>query len=145
MKNPLTELIIAPSQGEPSDQELLQVTADFLAMGRADNVVAMFRQEPLYWGWIGQLLSDDRYAVRLSASVLCEQLAILCPDNLRFAIPSLAAQLDSPVNCVRKEAVSVLGIIGSKEAFALVRPHLNDRSAQTAKITHDILGLPFHG
>jgi hypothetical protein len=145
MKNPLTELIIAPSQGEPSDQELLQVTADFLAMGRADNVVAMFRQEPLYWGWIGQLLSDVRYAVRLSASVLCEQLAILCPDNLRFAIPSLAAQLDSPVNCVRKEAVSVLGIIGSKEAFALVRPHLNDRSAQTAKITHDILGLPFHG
>ena len=144
MKNALTEASAGPPLREPSDEELLQLMADFLAMGHADNI-AMFRQEPRYWSWTGRLLEDERYAVRLGVSVLFEQLVTLCPDYLPLALPSLAVQLDNPVDRVRGEAVSVLGIIGSEAALALVRSRLDDTSPQVAEIAHDILGLPFHG
>ena len=145
MKNAPTEASADPPLREPADEELLQVIADFLAMGHADNIVAMFRQEPRYWSWTGRLLEDERYAVRLGVSVLFEQLVTLCPDYLPLALPSLAAQLDNPVDRVRGEAVSVLGIIGSEAALALMRSRLDDTSPQVAEIAHDILGLPFHG
>ena len=74
-----------------------------------------------------------------------EQLVVLCPEKLPLAIPSLAAQLDNPVDWVRGEAVSVLGLIASDSALDLVRSRLDDRSPQVREIAHDILGLPFHG
>ena len=145
MKNSATDTHTGATPPEPSDEELLQVIADFLAMGHADNIVAMFRQEPRYFAWTGRLLTDERYAVRLGTSVLFEQLAVICPEYLPLAIPSLAAQLDHPIDWVRGEAVSVLGIIGGERALDLVRSRLDDCSSQVAEIAHDILGLPFHG
>ena len=128
-----------------SDTELLQVIADFLAMGHVDNIVAMFRQEQHYYGWTGQLLTDERFAVRLGVSVLFEHLAALCPDQLPLAIPSLVAQLDNPLEWVRGEAASVLGIIGTEAALAPLRLLLNDSSPQVVEIVHDIMGTPLHG
>ena len=128
-----------------SDTELLQVIADFLAMGHVDNIVAMFRQDPRYYGWTGQLLNDERFAVRLGVSVLFEHLVVLCPEQLPLAIPSLIAQLDNPLEWVRGEAASVLGIIGTEAALAPLRLLLNDSSPQIVEIIHDIMGIPFHG
>ena len=128
-----------------SDAELLQVIADFLAMGHVDNIVAMFRQDPRYFDWSGQLLTDDRFAVRLGVSVLFEHLAILCPEQLPLAIPSLVVQLDNRIEWVRGEAASVLGIIGTEAALAPLRLLLNDSSPQIVEIVHDIMGIPLHG
>lgn len=128
-----------------SDNELLQVIADFLAAGHVDNIVAMFRQEPRYYGWTGQLLTDERFAVRLGVSVLFEHLTLLCPDQLPLAIPSLVAQLGNPVEWVRGEAASVLGIIGTAAALSPLRLLLNDPSPQVVEIVGDILGTPLHG
>jgi len=75
-----------------SDDELKKVIADFLEMGHVENIVAMFRREPLYYDWIGEILDDERFAVRLGVSVLLEELKPLQPDRLALAIPSLAAQ-----------------------------------------------------
>jgi len=130
---------------EVSDTELVQVIADFLALGHADNIVAMFRQEPRYFTWTGQLLTDERFAVRLGVSVLFEQLAALCPDLLPLAIPGLEDQLRHPVDWVRGEAASVLGIIGTETALAPLPQLLNDRSPQVVEIVRDILGLPADG
>jgi len=135
----------AAHPAEVSDAELLQVIADFLAMGHVDNIVALFRQEPRLFSWTGLLLADDRFAVRLGVSVLFEHLAVLCPDHLPLAIPSLSDQLDNPVDWVRGEAASVLGIIGTEEARALIRPLLSDPSPQIVEIVHDILEIPRHG
>jgi hypothetical protein len=128
-----------------SDTELQQVIADFLAMGHVDNIVAMFRQEPLYYGWTGILLTDERFAVRLGISVLFEHLATLCPENNSLAIPGLIAQLNNPVDWVRGEAASVLAIIGTEEALAPLGPMVTDPSPQVAEIVCDILGLSQHG
>ena len=128
-----------------SDTELLQVIGDFLAMGHVDNIVAMFRQDPRYYGWSGQLLTDERYSVRLGVSVLFEHLAVLCPEQLPLAIPSLVQQLDNPLEWVRGEAVSVLGIIGTEAALAPLRLLLNDSSPQIVEIVRDIMEIPLHG
>ena len=91
------------------------------------------------WAQIGRVVA------LLGVLVLFEQLVVLCPEKLPLAIPSLAAQLDNPVDWVRGEAVSVLGLIASDSALDLVRSRLDDRSPQVREIAHDILGLPFHG
>ncbi len=124
------------------DDELLQVIVDFLALGHVDNIVAMFRQETRYYQWTGRMLADNRYSVRLGVSVLFERLAILCPEDVALAIPSLAEQLDNPIDWIRGEAVSVLGLIGTEDAISLVRSQLLDSSPQVVEVVRDILGLP---
>mgnify|MGYP001354264023 CR=1 FL=1 len=133
--SPLTK-----TQSEVSDQELLQVIADFLAMGHVDNIVAMFHQEPRYLAWTGRLLTDERYAVRLGVSVLFEYLAERCPEHLSLAIPGLIAELGHAAPWVRGEAASVLGIIGTEEALAPLPGLLNDAALQVVEIVRDILG-----
>ena len=44
---------------EVSESELKQVIADFLEMGHVENIVAMFRKEPLYYSWVGDILDDE--------------------------------------------------------------------------------------
>lgn len=140
-----TPLSPQPAHFEVSDEALLQVIADFLAMGHVDNIVAMFRQEQRYFAWTGRLLTDERFAVRLGVSVLYEHLSDLCPENLSLAIPGLIEQLSHPVDWVRGEAASVLAIIGAAPALASLPPLLDDPSPQVREIVRDILGLPAHG
>jgi hypothetical protein len=130
---------------EVSDEDLLRVIADFLALGHADNIVAMVRQEPRYLAWTGQLLEDERFAVRLGVSVLIEQLTTLCPDHLALAVPGLVRQLHHSLAWVRGEAASVLGIIGSEEALTPLLPLLHDPSPQVAEVVLDILNPAVHG
>ncbi len=55
---------------EVSDKELLKVIKDFLEMGHVENIAAMFRQDPRYFQWSGDILDDERFNVRLGVSVL---------------------------------------------------------------------------
>ena len=64
------------STNEVSDQELKKVIADFLDQGHVENIVAMFRREPKYYNWIGDILRDERFSVRLGVSVLFEELQL---------------------------------------------------------------------
>ncbi len=125
--------------GEVSDRELLRVIADFLEMGHVENIVAMFKQETRYYQWVGDLLKDERFAVRLGVSVLFEYLVEERPGEVGLAIPSLAAALKHPTPWVRGEAVSVLALIGGSEAMALVRTMTEDPAPEVAAVVRDIL------
>ena len=133
------------SPQEVSDEDLVTVIADFLSLGHVDNIVAMVRQEPRYLAWAGQLLEDERYAVRIGVSVLFEYLVDLFPADLPLALPGLLERLHHPTEWVRGEAASVLGIIGSDEALAALPPLLKDPSPQVVEIVHDILDTTRHG
>ena len=122
-----------------SDAELLQVMADFLNMGHVENIVAMYRQDNRYYDWTGDLLADERFAVRLGVSVLFEYLVEEDPDNVALAVPSLTRQLGNEKSWVRGEAASVLGIIGSPEALARVETMLDDPDDQVVEVARDIL------
>ncbi len=135
----------ATHPAEVSDNELLGVIADFLDMGHVENIVALFRQDSRYYSWTGRLLTDQRFAVRLGVSVLFEHLKALCPEQLPLAIPSLSEQLSHPVDWVRGEAASVLGIIATEEALAPLRSLMNDSSPQVIEIVHHILEIDING
>ncbi|HHD56522.1 MAG TPA: HEAT repeat domain-containing protein [Desulfobulbaceae bacterium] len=122
-----------------SDAELLQVMADFLNMGHVENIVAMYRQDRRYYDWTGDLLTDERFAVRLGVSVLFEYLIEDGPDGVALAVPSLVRQLGNEKSWVRGEAVSVLGIIGSREALAWVKTMTGDPDDQVVEVARDIL------
>lgn len=124
---------------EVSDEELKKVIADFLEMGYVENIFEMFKREPLYYDWVGEILDDERFAVRLGVSVLFEELKFHHPQDLSLAIPSLLKALASGPPHVRGEAVSVLGIIGTAEALAGVRRALDDASPQVVEIVKDVL------
>lgn len=128
---------------EVSDTEIKKVIGDFLNMGHVDNVTAMFRREPRYYCWTGELLNDPRFQVRLGVSVLFEELRHLQPDKIDLATPSLLALLHavpSLPSYVRGEAVSVLAIIGSKTAMTAVRAMVTDFDPLVAEVAMDILG-----
>lgn len=122
-----------------SDEDLKKVIADFLEMGHVDNIVAMFRRDPHYYDWIGEILADERFAVRLGVSVLFEELKALQPERLPLAIPSLIKTLDSEEPLYRGEAVNILGIIGTGEAIELVRTKLADPSPQVREMVGIVL------
>ena len=124
---------------EVSDEELLKVIADFLEMGYVENIVAMFRQESRYYQWIGDLVSDERFAVRLGVSVLFEYLLEDRPEELALALPSLSKALQHEAGWVRGEAVSILAMVPGAEALALVKTMLDDPDAQVAAIAREII------
>ncbi len=124
---------------EVSDEELLKVIADFLEMGYVENIVAMFKQEPRYYQWTGQLLKDERFAVRLGVSVLFEYLVADRPGDVDLAVPSLSRALQNKTAWVRGEAVSVLAIIATDEAIDLVKTMVNDPAPEVAAVARDIL------
>lgn len=124
---------------EVSDQELKKVIADFLDQGHVENIVAMFRREPKYYAWTGEILSDERFSVRLGISVLFEELRAIQPDEVTLAIPSLTTLLHAEEPLIRGEAVSVLGIIGSSEAMAAIRQLQNDPSPQVREMVQLVL------
>ncbi len=122
-----------------SDDDLKKVIADFLEMGHVENIVAMFRRESLYYEWTGEILEDERFGVRLGVSVLFEELKPLQPQSLPLAIPSLARVLQHESALLRGEAVSILGIIGTGEALALVRKMRSDPHPQVREMVEMVL------
>ncbi|MEA2114295.1 MAG: HEAT repeat domain-containing protein [Thermodesulfobacteriota bacterium] len=124
---------------EVSDDELLKVMSDFLEMGYVDNIVAMFKQEPRYYQWVGQLLEDERFAVRLGVSVLFEYLVADHPTDVHLAVPSLKKALQHQTAWVRGEAASVLAIIATDEAIDLVKTVVDDPAPEVAAVARDIL------
>lgn len=124
---------------EVSDEELKKVIADFLEMGHVENIMAMFRKEPKYYGWSGEILNDERFAVRLGVTVLFEELKRIQPEKVGLAVPSLAELLSSESPNIRGEAVSVLGIIGNHDAIAHIEKMKNDPSPQVKEMAEMVM------
>ena len=124
---------------EISQEELLKVITDFLEQGHADSIAAMFRHDSSYYGLAGELLKDERFAVRMGAAVLFEELAETRPKEVGLAIPALVPLLQDETPWVRGEAVNILGIIGTREALGHVALLRGDSDPQVREIVEDFL------
>ena len=87
----------------------------------------------------GAILDDERFNVRLGVSILFEELKKREPEQIDRATPSLQPLLRSPKPLIRGEAVSVLGIIGSKSARSAIRTMLDDEQVQIREVAEEIL------
>lgn len=122
-----------------SDEELQKVIGDFLEMGHVENIISMFRHEPDYLQWTGIILQDERINVRLGLSILFEEFKKSAPELLPSAIPSLKEALLVEEPLFRGEAISLLGIINTKESMLLINQHLDDPSPQVREMAKIVL------
>ena len=121
------------------DRELLQVISDFLEKGLAENIAAMYRQDPRLHRLTGELLRDERFMVRMGVAVLYEELAATRPGELALAIPGLTPLLADPVAYVRGEACGLLGLINTEAARELLKSMADDDDPQVREIVADCL------
>jgi HEAT repeat protein len=122
-----------------SSAEMVKTIADFIEAGHVENIVAMFKQETHYYQYTGQLISDERFMVRMGMAVLFEELAAARPRDVPLAVPSLLPVLEAQTPYLRGDAATLLGIIGTEEARAHIRKLLDDPDAQVREIAADIL------
>jgi len=122
--------------------DIVQVIADFLELGHVENIVAMFKQDISLYNLAGDLLRDERYAVRLGVAVLFEELALVRAEEISLAIPSLLPLLEEQDPILRGEAATILGIIGSRAALVHLLKLENDRDPQVREIIADIIHNP---
>jgi hypothetical protein len=121
--------------------DLLKVIGDFLELGHVENIMAMYKQDTSLYSLVGDLIRDERFAVRLGTAVLFEELAAVRPDETSLAIPSLLPLLQEENPILRGEAATILGIIGSPAALQHLRQLANDPNPQVREIITDIISL----
>jgi len=119
--------------------DLLQVVGDFLELGHVENIVAMYKQDTGLYNLAGDLIRDERFAVRLGTAVLFEELAVVQPNEIFLAIPSLLPLLQEENPLLRGEAATILGIIGSPAALQHLLPLADDPDPQVREIIIDII------
>ena len=119
--------------------ELIAVIADFLEMGHVENIMAMFKQDTSLYALSGELLRDERFMVRMGMAVLFEELKQIREQEGALAIPALLPILAEETPWMRGEAVNLLGIIGTPEALAYIKPLADDPEPQIREMVRDIL------
>lgn len=124
---------------EKEQAELITVIGDFLEMGHVENIMAMFKQDTSLYALSGELLRDERFMVRMGMAVLFEELKGLRPQEVALAIPALLPVLGEETPWMRGEAVNLLGIIGTPEALAHIKPLADDPEPQIREMVGDIL------
>ncbi len=118
---------------------LLQVIGDFLELGHVENILAMFKQDTGLYNLSADLIRDERFSVRLGTAVLFEELAVIRPNDISLAIPSLIPLLHEKNPFLRGEAATILGIIGSPAALQHLEALAADPDPQVREIITDIL------
>jgi len=123
-----------------SDAEVKKVIGDFLEMGHAENIIAMFKHDSSYYDWTGELLVDERLNVRLGLAIIFEELALTDSEQVKNAIPSLVKVIETEAEPLyRGEALSLLGIIQDKTVLPVVKNALNDPSPQVREMAQMVL------
>lgn len=129
------------TETKPSDTEMITVISDFLEQGLADNIVSMFKAEPVYYHLSGEILKDERFAVRMGLVLVFEELVSLGVVDVALAIPVLIPLTAADIQpFIRGEAVTILGIMGTGESLAVIAPLVSDSDPQVAEIAKDFTG-----
>lgn len=122
----------------PSDKEMITVISDFLEQGLAGNIVSMFKAEPTYYPLVGEILRDERFAVRMGMVLVFEDLVAEGLPEVSRALPFLAPLISPETPAfIRGEAVTILGMIGTAESLAFLKDLVADDDPQVAEIARD--------
>lgn len=114
---------------------------EFLGQGMLDVLVDLFKSDPALYGLLGELLASPEMGVRLGASALVEELAVIDPARRPLAAAALAPLLggDDPVR--RGDAAYLLGFVGAAaEATTLESLAENDPNADVREAAAEAAG-----
>lgn len=121
------------TQSTVSQEETLKVIGNFLDMGHIENIIAMFRHDAEYYSWTGDILTDERFNVRLGLMILFEELVLTEGEAPKAAVASLIDTLQHEEPLYRGEALALLGIIDDATALPHIQKCLHDVSPQVVE------------
>ena len=124
-----------------SDEEMVKTISEFIEMGHVENIVSMFKQDTDNYRYVGKLIQDERFMVRMGMVLLFEELKEVRPEEISQAIPYLAELLTekTPVY-VLGEVLTILGIIGNSEAKRYLAQYVHHENSQLSEIAKDYAG-----
>jgi len=115
--------------------------AEFLGKGMLDVLVDLFKSESALYGLLGELLASPEMGVRLGASALVEELAVVDPDRRPLAAAALAPLLGAADPVRRGDASWLLGFVGGAgELTALETVAAQDPNADVREAAAEAAG-----
>jgi hypothetical protein len=115
--------------------------ADFLGQGLLDVLVDLFKSDPSLYALLGELLADPQMGVRLGASALVEELAVVDPGSRPLAAVALLPLLGGDDTVRRGDAAYLLGYVGAAaELVALEALAAGDPDADVREVAAEAAG-----
>lgn len=108
------------------DREMKDMLIEYMDRGFLDNIIALFKQDPLLYRFVPDMIGNENIRVRLGATALVEELAELHREQVKAAVPGLVALLKHENPTIRGDAASALGVIGGGSAREALIASLGD-------------------
>jgi len=116
-----------------------EMLIDYMGRGFLDNIIALFRQDPSVYRFIGDMLGNDHIRVRLGATALVEELVREHRRELQSAVPGVVALLQHENPTIRGDAASVLGMIMDDASAGALEACLQDSHPGVREAARDAL------
>lgn len=121
------------------DHEMKDMLIEYMGKGFLDNIIALFKEDPLLYRFVPDMIGNENIRVRLGATALVEELAELHRDQAKAAVPGLVALLKDENPTIRGDAASVLGVIGDGAAREALMSSLEDSHPGVRESARDAL------
>jgi HEAT repeat protein len=121
------------------DYEMKEMLIEYMGKGFLDNIIALFKQDPLLHRFVPDMIGNENIRVRLGATALVEELAELHRDQVKAAVPGLIALLKHENPTIRGDAAFVLGVIRDGSAREALTVSLKDSHPGVREAARDAL------
>lgn len=117
----------------------MRMIADYMEQGFLSNIVAMFKTDLSLYAMVGDLLTDERFRVRMGVTALIEELHQARPQEAKQAAPSLLPLLAHENPTVRGDAAYLIGLVAKEENRSALMRLLKDPNPHVVEIVRDML------
>jgi HEAT repeat protein len=118
--------IMKPFHIDPFD--IKTMIADYMETGFLENIIDMFKHDASLYAYIGELMKDERFIVRIGISALLDTLKTEDPENISKAIPFILPLLKDKNPVLRSDAAYFLGMIGDKNVLPFLEEAAKDEN-----------------
>jgi hypothetical protein len=119
--------------------DLKIMIADYMENGFLDNIIDMFKHDKNLYGYIGDLITDERMRVRIGVTALVETLKKEDPENVIKAIPFILPLLKNQNPVPRGDAAYLLGMIGHIDAVPFLKEIVKDEDVNVRTIAKEAI------
>ena len=122
-----------------ASSDLKKIIADYMEKGFLENIIDLFKHDANLYSFVGDLVKDERFSVRIGISALIETLKIEDAENISKAMPSIIPLLKDRNPTIRSDAAYLLGVIGNKDALPFLREATKDEDANVSVIVEEAI------
>lgn len=111
------------------DREMRDMLVEYMGKGFLENIIAMFKEDVSLYRFLPDMLGDENLRVRLGATALVEELALVHRKEIGRAVPGIIALLRNENPTIRGDAANALGLIKDRSAIEPLQALLNEEIA----------------